>query len=219
MLNNFHRLVIALVGIVGASVPAVAAVTFTNSLVTFQSISVTSLEATFEGILSEGNISNPYTEGRVTFSDPSNLYNARPGGLAAIYDFDTPVTSNVLTVSGNENITMTFSGPAPTAIGFTGFSNSFEAPVVTVFDTSNFLIGTYVLTQGPSTVGFIGITSTVGIGAVNWLGDMGGIKDTGIDNVYVGTVPEPSSYAMLSIGLLALTYIARRRKQTVLVRP
>ena len=161
--------VVTLIGAFGACAPAFATVSFTNSFTTFQSLSITSLEATFEGILTEGIISNPYTEGRVTFTNPSNLYNARPGGPAAVFDFDAPVTSNVLTVSGNEDITMTFSGPAPTAVGFTSLTNRFDAPTVSVFDLSNSLIGSYVLTQSPGTVGFVGITSSVGIGSVRWL--------------------------------------------------
>ena len=208
--------VVTLIGAFGACAPAFATVSFTNSFTTFQSLSITSLEATFEGILTEGIISNPYTEGRVTFTNPSNLYNARPGGPAAVFDFDAPVTSNVLTVSGNEDITMTFSGPAPTAVGFTSLTNRFDAPTVSVFDLSNSLIGSYVLTQSPGTVGFVGITSSVGIGSVRWLAVLGGVRDTAIDNVYVGVavVPAPSSYALMVGGLLALLGIARRRKTT-----
>ena len=194
-----------------AASPAMAAVTFYDSLASFQALTSTTLEATFEGINHEGTISNPYTEGRVTFSDPKNLYNARPGGPADVNDFDAHPTSNVLTVSGNEDITMTFSGPAPTAIGFDSLSNRFGAPVVTVFDTANVLIGTYVLTQGPSTIGFVGITSDVGIGSVHWLGDHGEVKDTAIDNVRVGEVPEPETYALMLAGLGLVAFFAKRR--------
>jgi hypothetical protein len=202
-------LLLALAAVV--STPAMSAVTFYSSLASFQANSSTTLEATFEAINHEGAISNPYTEGRVTFSDPKNLYNAMPGGPAAVQDFDAPVTSNVLTVSGNEDITMTFSGPAPTAIGFDSLTNRFGAPVVTVFDTFNVLIGTYVLTQAPSTLGFVGITSDVGIGSVHWLADHGEIKDTGIDNVRVGSIPEPQTYALMLAGLGVLGFIGRRR--------
>ena len=196
-----------------ASAGAHAQASFQASLAAFQLASTTALEADFEGLLVEGNISNPYTEGRVTFSEPSNLYVALPGGAAALQDFDAPVTSNVLTVSGNEDITMTFSGPAPTAVGFTSLTNRFDAPVVTVFDTANTLIGTYVLTQGPGTVGFVGITSSVGIGSVRWLGNRGEDKDTAIDNIYVGVaaVPEPHTYALMLAGLAVTGALARRR--------
>ena len=193
--------------------PAQAQVAFFNSQAAFQLASTSTLQATFEAINHEGGISDPYTEGSVTFFDPKNLYNARPGGPAAVNDFDAPVTSNVLTVSGNEDITMTFAGPAPTAVGFTSLTNRFNAPVVTVFDLANTLIGTYVLTQAPGTVGFVGITSVLGIGSVHWLADRGGIKDTAIDNVYVGVsaVPEPSTAGLLLGGIALLGFVGARR--------
>ena len=201
---------LAVASLCGAS--AHAQVVFYDSQVAFQGVSTTSLQATFEAINHEGGISNPYTEGSVTFRDPSNLYNARPGGPAAVADFDAPVLSNVLTVSGNEDITMTFAGPAPTAVGFVSLTNRYDAPVVTVFDVASVLIGTYVLTQAPGTDGFVGITSTVGIGSVRWLADRGGIKDTAIDNIYVGVsaIPEPSAYALM-LGGFALLGLATRR--------
>lgn len=199
-----------------ATPSAIAQASFQNSFAAFQGLSTTTLRADFEGLHVEGNIADPYTEGGVTFSEPSNLYVALPGGAAAVKDFDAPVTSNVLTVSGNEDITMTFAGPAPTAIGFTSLTNRFAAPVVTVFDTANALIGTYVLTQSPSSVGFVGITSSVGIGSVHWLATRGEDKDTAIDNIYVGAVavPEPHTHALMLAGLCAVGALVRRRRRT-----
>lgn len=213
MHKHIRLAAIALAASSVAGAPAYAQVVFFSSQAAFQGASTTTLQATFEAIVNEGNISDPYTEGSVTFFDPKNLYNARPGGPAAVNDFDAPVTSNVLTVSGNEDIRMTFAGMAPTAVGFTSLTNRFDAPLVTVFDVSNVLIGSFVLTQAPSTVGFVGITSTVGIGSVHWLADRGGIKDTGIDNVYVGVnaIPEPATSGLMLVGL-ALAGIAARRR-------
>ena len=208
--------VVAACATFAATPSAFAQASFQSSLAAFQGLSTTTLQADFEGLHVEGHIVNPYTEGGVTFTGVGNLYVALPGGAAAVNDFDAPVTSNVLTVSGNEDITMTFAGPAPTAIGFTSLTNRFNAPVVTVFDTASTLIGTYVLTQGPSNVGFVGITSSVGIGSVRWLATRGEDKDTGIDNIRVGVtaVPEPHTYALMLAGLGVVGALARRRRRT-----
>ena len=87
------------------------------------------------------------------------------------------------------------------------------APIVTVFDTSDTLIGTYTLTQGPNTLGFVGFTSTVGIGRAHLLADQGETQDTGIDNVRVGlaTVPVPAAVWLFGSGLLGLVGVARRK--------
>ncbi len=204
-----------------ATLPASAAVTFYDNLAGFVGASTSTLQATFEGFSTAADtpgIANPYTEGSVTFTDPSNLYIAVAGGLAATLDFDVAPTSNVLTVSGNEDIAMTFAGPAPTAVGFTSITNQFAAPVVEVYDTANLLIGSYVLTQGPATIGFVGITSSVGIGRVQWVPTSGGVKDTALDNIHVGQVPEPSTWILLLAGGAAvLAAGARRRRALALV--
>ena len=198
-----------------AALPASAAVTFYDSMAGFLGASTSTLQATFEGFSTAADtpgIANPYTEGSVTFAHPSNLYIAVPGGAAATLDFDVAPTSNVLTVSGNEDIAMSFGGPAPTAVGFTSITNQFAAPVVGVYDTANLLIGSYVLTQGPATIGFVGITSSVAIGRVQWVPTSGGVKDTALDNIYVGQVPEPSTWVLMLAGTALLLLTARRRR-------
>lgn len=193
---------------------AAANVTFYSSKTTFDLASSTTLQATFEGFshsVDTPGITNPYTEGGVTFS-ANNLYVAAPGGATVTSgDQEFPITSNVLTVSGNEDITLTFSGPAPTAVGFNSITNRYGPPVVSVFDTASVLIGSYTLTQLPTSFGFVGMTSTVGIGSVRWLADRGEIKDTAIDNIYVGQVPEPAEWALLLAGLAAVSRLSRQR--------
>ena len=203
------------------TLPAQAAVvTFYDSAAAFAGVSTTTLRADFEGFSHSADtpgIANPYSEGGVTFRHPTNLYIATPTGAAvAVGDIEFPISSNVLTASGNEDFILTFSGGAPLAVAFDAFTNRFAAPVVTVFDLADVLIGSYTLTQGPNEAGFVGITSTVGIGSVRWTPTSGGIKDTAIDNIRVGTtnaVPEPSTLALLLGAGLALGVRARQSQR------
>lgn len=166
--------------------------TFYDNLASFQAASSTNVAVTFEGFApADQNIgippNPPITLGGVSFTPLApapNLVVATPG---AVYPFTVPRSSNVLTVSGNENIDMDFAAP-PTAVGFDTYLNPYDPPVVAVYDTNGNLIATHTLTQAASTVGFIGITSSVPIGKVNWLADRGGLVNTAVDNVRVGTI-------------------------------
>ena len=193
-----------------ATSPSTAAtVTFYDNSAAFDAVAVTTLRADFEGFsrsVDTPGIRNPYTEGGVTFSNPSNLYVAAPLGAAvAVGDIEFPMVSNVLTVSGNEDILMSFGGLAARAMGFDSFTNRFDAPVLSVYDLDDMLIGSYVLTQGRNSAGFVGISADVVIGSVRWLATGGGIKDTAIDNVRVGgfAIPEPATWALLLCGAAA----------------
>jgi hypothetical protein len=173
--------------------PTDAQVRFYTDLASFQAASTTSVAVTFEGFTpTNTNIfippEDPITLGGITFTpfEPTvspNLVVATAGQAL----FTAPPESNVLTVSGNENIDMDFS-TGPTAVGFDTYTNPFNPPVVKVYGTQGNLLATYILTQAPSTKGFLGITSTVPIGKVNWLADRGGIRNTGIDNVRTGAI-------------------------------
>ena len=206
----------ASLGLAVAPSPA-ATVTFYDSFAAFDAVVTTTLRADFEGFSRSADtpgIPNPYTEGGVTFSNPSNLYVAASTGAAvAVGDIEFPITSNVLTVSGNEDILMSFGGLAARAMGFDSFTNRFAAPVVSVYDLDDLLIGSYVLTQGTNSAGFVGITADVVIGSVRWLATGGNIKDTAIDNIRVGarTIPEPATWALVLLCLAALPAAAGLR--------
>ena len=102
---------------------------------------------------------------------------------------------------------MTFLGPAPRAMGFDFITNRFAPPTISVFDTASNLIATLVVATPPVSSGFFGIvTTSEDIGSVRWLADQGGVKDTAIDNIVVGSaLPEPSTLASVLAGLVLLT--------------
>ena len=220
MLSSRHSAVLGgaalLLGFIAP--PAHAGTNSYNSFAAFQAASATTVQATFENFKPvDTNYFGPITEGAVTFT-ASNLYVATPHGPAA-KDSGVALASNVLTETGNEDITMTFSGPT-TAVGWDSYTNYSTAPTVRVYDTNNVLLATFPLTQAPDTLGFFGVISSTPIGRINWLAVDGAIQDTAIDNIRTGAsappaVPETSS--VVSLGLLLLlgvgaAAISRRRK-------
>ena len=131
-----------------AALPAQAGVTGYTTLPAFQAASTTTVQATFEKFTPVNTLYfSPITEGFVTFksgpiSDSSpNLYIYTPSANVSSgqHDWGQPLSSNVLTENGNENINMTFSAPT-TAVGWDSYTNSFADPTVTVYDTNNVLI-------------------------------------------------------------------------------
>jgi hypothetical protein len=176
----------AVLSIVMLAQTASAQVTLHTDLTTFQAASNTTVESTFESF-PPGFIASPFNDGSVTFDQP-------PGNVLGIV---TPATSsqinpdalsNVLATNGNEDIDLTFTGPAPTAVGWDAYTNQFGPPLVTVFDTDGNLIARFIITQSPNTIGFVGITSLVPIGRVHWLAEQGGVEHTALDNVRVGRI-------------------------------
>jgi hypothetical protein len=182
------------------SIGDIAMISFYDDQVNFEANSSTTVVVTFSGFTPLDDPIDippeaPITINGITFTpiEPTdakcgpNLYVAEPGGIAATNDFPVPLESNVLTESGNENIDITFS-TAPTAVGFDTYTNSFDPPVVSVYNTAGNLRAQYVLSQDPDTIGFLGIVSNFPIGKVNWLATRGGEQghDTGIANVRVG---------------------------------
>lgn len=194
---------------------------FDADVVGFQAATNTSIYATFESATQVNQSLSTYTEGGLTFEplpggDP--LYIATPDGAGAA-NFTVPIESNVLTGNGDEEFFFAFSaGPNSYAIGFDVYTNNYTpAPTISLYGTSDNLLGSIELTQAPSTLGFFGVTSTAPIGRVEFVAVGGAVKNTGIDNVRLGSVvPEPASVLLLASGLLGLGLVARRRKRASL---
>lgn len=197
------------------SIPASAGVvTFTSSSAFQAATSITNTED-FEGF-DQGFLGNPFTTHGITFTQlpgghPNVVpYISDPGNLGNPFE----PTTKTLDGNGDENFLIQLtSGGSFTAIGFDVVTNQFGAPVVSLFDTGNFLIGSYTLTQDPNTLGFFGATSTTPIGSVTFIVDRGWIQNTALDNVQIGSsAPEPAAFGSLVLGLVGLVALRRRVK-------
>jgi hypothetical protein len=143
----------------------------------------------------------------LTVATGDNWYNNSPF---------TPVSSFDWSGYVNYGITMTLLGGSPDSVGFTvGLFDGSFAPI----DTYDGSTGPLTLIGTPVKINFTGI-STPGSGVYTdvqylqftWAG--GGSVNVGATTVY-GVVPEPSTYALLGLGGLALGGYAMRRRQRV----
>lgn len=201
--------------VVVATHASAGVVTFTSSSAFQAAASITNSED-FESF-DQGFLGNPFTTHGITFTQlagghPNIIpYVSNPGNLGNPFE----PTTKTLDANGDENFLIQLaSGASFTAIGFNVVTNQFGAPVVSLFDTGNVLIGSYTLTQAPNTFGFFGATSTTPIGSVTFIVDRGWVENTALDNVQIGAAtPEPATGAVFVAGLALAAGLLRRRSR------
>jgi hypothetical protein len=149
---------------------------------------------------------------------PGNIFVSSPGYA----NYGTPpTTSSILTANGNEFFTITPDSDLR-RIGFDVYTindpgNIFSVPGAVNVQVSVLTIaGTTSLSLAPpaGNFGFLGIVSDDPILQITWEANLGGVHNTGIDNVRVSdtvgsTVPEPATGLLALLGLAALA--AQRR--------
>lgn len=187
-----------------------AAATLYTSDAAFELAAVTDTLATFED-LPTGVLGSSLVTGGAVVVGP--IYVAPVNSPF----FGVPNTSQVLTANGDENWTIARDGGGTfSAIGFDYYTNPFAAPTFTLHAVGGAVIASFTVAQAPSTLGFIGFTSTTPIAYMTTLVDRGYIVDTGIDNLALGTisaVPEASTAAMLLAGLIGIGALLRNRRR------
>lgn len=194
---------------------------FTNS-VSFNSASTTSLVENFEatGVYPRDTPLPSLTHNGITYTGlagvPShNVWVASPG----YPNFGTPTTTtSILTANGDEDILMSFLSPS-TAVGFDTYLNTYGPATISVFGLGGITLGSYVLNQDPTHVGFWGVTSDAdAITGIRFDSVHGGLINTGIDNIRMGSVvdsvPEPSSLILAALGAFAMfASLAKSRRK------
>lgn len=130
-------------------------------------------------------------------------------------NFAVANTTNVLDANGDENFKFKLvSGSTFSAIGFDFYANQYGAPLFSFYDSSSVLMTSVSVAQTPSTLGFIGFTSTLPIAYITTTVDRGWQQNTGFDNLRIAStnaVPEPQAAWLLLAGLVAVAGVARRR--------
>ena len=204
---------------------AEATIIFVTSLGSFGSLPV---YEDFEGVLPKDTalaaiVSNSILyEPKLPFGSVGNdnVWVSSPGysnyGIAGL------TTSSILTTNGNEwffikpGFTVRSLGFDTYTINDAGSPNSVPLAknvLVTVVSTSE--SSSLSLTPPAGNFGFLGIFSTDPIVSVEWQADLGGVRNTGIDNIRLSAenvVPEPGTLGLLGLGLLTLGIGARFRR-------
>jgi len=183
-----HMLAIQLIAILAGPGLANSAVTSFTDEAVFQGNATAPIVATFESRSFGATVA--FSEGGVSFASHPPLDNLFIIDGTATNIHPTP-TSKCLTGNADDDIDMTF--PDGThAVGFNEITNSFAAPVVTLFDSNGAELASFTLTQGVNTPGFVGFVSDTPIAKVRWLATSGELENTMIDNVRFGSSFAPA---------------------------
>ena len=195
------HLTVAAISLAAASAVSAQTTVYTSSASFLPNVLPGSYTETFANNAFSGDPTANFSGGAFayTVSAPSALYGN---------------TVFIGTNSPNEALTVTFTGAPVTAVGgnfyATNQADAFQAVSITLT-----LSNGHVTTFTPTSVAdsYRGFTTAVPITSLV-VGAPGDLLYGGLDNLTVGAVPEPGTYAMMALGLAAIGgFAARRRKQ------
>ncbi len=205
-----------------ASSSARAVVTPYTTQASFSAATTITNTATFE-LFNIGPRTSPLTDDDILLTKLAiDLYIVGAGGALTLNSVSFPTQS--LSANGDENFDFRLaSGATFDSIGIDYATNSYAAPVLSLYTPGNVLIGSFTVPLGHDTLGFFGSRSSTPIGYARSIVTNGSIEDSAVDNVRIGVnpavaaVPEPAIWGLLLTGFGAVGIAARRRQHGVVV--
>jgi PEP-CTERM motif len=157
-----------------------------------------------------------FSQAGITYSGQAgtNVFVSSPGYVNYGAGLN-PTTTSILTANGDENFLIQFLSPYY-AVGFDVYYNGLGPATASFFNGST-LLGS-VFYNGTAFLGFNGFIASAStpVTSVEFISTLGGVLNTGVDNLAVinaptTTTPEPATLVLFATGLAGLALARRRR--------